>query len=141
MPASPSEILRIWFERVWNAGDESAIDALYADNAVAHGLPAAPLPGPKASSRSIRSFRSAFPNIRIEITHAVSEGELGVVRCRVTGTHTGDGLGVAADEPVRGLHRHDDGPSRRRAHPGRLEQPTTSWACFSSSASSRRQPV
>ena len=95
MPASPSEILRSWFERVWNAGDESAIDDLYAANAVAHGLPAGPVPGPDGFKPFVRSFRSAFPNIRVEITHAISEGEMGVVHCRVTGTHTGDGLGVA----------------------------------------------
>ena len=37
-----------------------------------------------------------FPDIHIEITHCLAEGELAVVRCRVTGTHTGDGLGVKA---------------------------------------------
>src|SRR5688572_30966707 len=73
MPASPSEILRSWFERVWNAGDESAIDELYAANAVAHGLPAAPMPGPEGFKPFVRSFRSAFPNVRVEITHIVSE--------------------------------------------------------------------
>ena len=101
MSASPSAILRKWFERVWNAGDESAIDELYAANAVAHGLPSAPLPGPEGFKPFFRSFRSAFPNLRVEITHAVAEGDLGVVHCRVTGTHTGDGLGVAGtNRPV-----------------------------------------
>lgn len=101
MPASPSEILRSWFERVWNAGDESAIDELYAANAVAHGLPVAPMPGPEGFKPFVRSFRSAFPNVRVEITHIVSEGDLGVVHCRVTGTHSGDGLGVAGtNRPV-----------------------------------------
>ena len=96
MPASTSEVLRAWFARVWNEGDESAIDELYAPTAVAHGLPAASMPGPEGFKPFVRNFRSAFPNIRVEITHAVSEGELGVVHCRVTGSHTGDGLGVAA---------------------------------------------
>jgi predicted ester cyclase len=94
MNESPSAILRKWFERVWNAGDESVLDELYGASAVAHGQPATPIPGPEGFKPLYRSFRSAFPNIRIEVTHAVSEGDLGVVHCRVTGTHTGDGLGV-----------------------------------------------
>ena len=94
MPASPSEVLRTWFERVWNAADESTIDALYADTAVAHGLPSRPVSGPEGFKPFYRSFRAALPDIRIEITHAVAEGDLGVVRCRVRGTHTGEGLGV-----------------------------------------------
>lgn len=96
MPATPAEILRIWFERVWNQGDESTIDQYYAPTAVAHGLPNAPAPGPEGFKPFLRAFRTAFPNIKIEVTHALSDGELGVVRCRVTGTHTGEGLGVAA---------------------------------------------
>jgi predicted ester cyclase len=96
MPAAPAEVLRIWFTRVWNAGDESAIDELYAPTAVAHGLPAALAPGPEGFKPFYRAFRAAFPNIRVEITHAVSEGELAVVRCRVTGANTGPLMAVPA---------------------------------------------
>jgi steroid delta-isomerase-like uncharacterized protein len=96
MPASPSEILRRWFARVWNAGDESAIDEIYTPDTVAHGLPGGPIKGPAAFKPFFHSFRSAFPNIRVEVTHSVTEGELCAVHCDVTGTHTGDGLGVPA---------------------------------------------
>ena len=44
MAESPSAILCAWFERVWNGADEATIDALYAETAVAHGLPSHPLP-------------------------------------------------------------------------------------------------
>ena len=96
MAELPSATLCAWFERVWNDADEATIDALYAETAVAHGLPSHPLPGPEGFKPFYRSFRAAFPDIHIEITHCVAEGDLAVVRCRVTGTHTGDGLGVAA---------------------------------------------
>ena len=94
MPAPPSEVLCTWFERVWNQSDESAIDELYATTAIAHGLPSHPLPGPEGFKPFYRTFRSAFPNLQIEITHCLCEGDLAVVRCRVTGTHTGEFLGV-----------------------------------------------
>jgi len=96
MPATPSDVLRTWFDRLWNAGDESTIDELYADTCVAHGMPSVPIPGPAGFKPFYRDFRAAFPNIRIEVLHAVSEGELGVVNCRVTATHTGALAGNAA---------------------------------------------
>ena len=95
MAASPSEVLRIWFERVWNQGDESTIDELYDQGALARGLPAHPTPGPEGFKPFYRAFKTAFPNLRVEVTHAVSEGDLGVVHCRVTGTNTGEFMGAA----------------------------------------------
>ena len=96
MAQSPSDTLRTWFARVWNEGDESAIDELYGPMAVAHGQPATPIPGPEGFKPVYRAFRTAFPNMRIEVTHAISEGDLGVVHCRVTGTNTGELMGIAA---------------------------------------------
>ena len=100
MPASPAEVLRSWFARVWNDGDESAIDELYAPTAVAHGL-ATSGPGPEGFKPFFRAFRSAFPNIRIEVTHTVCEGDLCTVHCRVTATNTGTLMDAAAtNRPV-----------------------------------------
>jgi predicted ester cyclase len=96
MPASPSETLRIWFDRLWNAGDESVIDELYADTAVAHGMPTAPVAGPEGFKLVYRAFRAAFPNLRLDVTHVVSEGEFAVARCVVTGTNTGPFMEMAA---------------------------------------------
>jgi predicted ester cyclase len=96
MPASPSDTLRIWFERLWNAGDESVIDELYAPTAMVHGLPGTLEPGPAGFKPFYRAFRAAFPDIHVEITHAVSEGELGIVRCRVTGLNAGPLMNMAA---------------------------------------------
>jgi steroid delta-isomerase-like uncharacterized protein len=95
MAASSSDVLRSWFARVWNAGDESAIDELFAPDAVSRGLPGGDRTGPDAFKPFFHSFRSAFPNVRIEVTQTVTEGDICVVHCEVTGTHTGDGLGVA----------------------------------------------
>jgi predicted ester cyclase len=96
MPASPSDILRTWFERVWNQGDEATIDELYGAQTVARGLPSHPLPGPEGFKPFYRAFKTAFPNIHVEVTHAICEGDLAVVHCRVTGTNTGELMGAAA---------------------------------------------
>ena len=89
MLSTPSDVLRSWFARVWDAGDESAIDELYAPTAVAHGLPSAPIPGPEGFKPFAREFRKAFPDIRVEVLHAISDGDTAVVHCRIRATHTG----------------------------------------------------
>jgi len=96
---TPDKWIRTWFEQVWNNGDESAIDRLMAPDAIAHGLPGgdgSPLRGPAAFKPFFRTFRSAFPDIHIEILRTVTEGDLVCAHCHVTGTHSGADLGVAA---------------------------------------------
>jgi len=92
----PKEVLHTWFERVWNQGDESAIEELFSPTGVAHGLPGGPIEGPAAFKPFARSFRSAFPNMKIILSQSLIEGDLCAVYCEVKGTHTGNGLGFAA---------------------------------------------
>ncbi len=101
MPAkAPSEVVHEWFERVWNRGEESAIDELFVADGIAHGLPAnadgSPIRGPEAFKPFARGLRSAIPDIRITITKCITEGDTCAVFCEVSGTHSGDGLGISA---------------------------------------------
>ncbi len=92
MPVKNSEVIPVWFERVWNKGEEAAIDEMLAPDAVIHGLelPAGSAKtGPGAFKPFWRQFRSAFPDIRIEVLDCVTEGGRSVGHCRVTGTHIG----------------------------------------------------
>ena len=96
MPASPSEVAHAWFARVWNAGDEAAIDELFVPHTIAHGLGAEPMRGPEAFKPFFHSFRSALPDIKVTVTHTVTEGNMCMTHCDVEGTHTGDSLGFPA---------------------------------------------
>ena len=74
MAQSPREVAVSWFEQVWNRGDASAIERLMAPDAKFYGL------GPEAMSRSdfkamYDSFRSAFPDIRIEVVRSVAPND------------------------------------------------------------------
>ena len=42
------------------------------------------------------SYRNAFPDVRITLDDTVASGDLVAVRWTATGTHNGDGLGIAA---------------------------------------------
>ncbi len=93
------EILRRWFEEVWNKGREEAIDEMLAEDGIAHGLVdenGEELRGPVNFKPFFRKFRGAFPNIEVVIEDCICEGDKAAARCTVRGHHTGDSLGVAA---------------------------------------------
>ena len=99
MYADNKALIERWFEEVWNKGREEAIDELFADDGVAHGLADAPgvtLRGPAGFKPFFQSFRDAFPDIEVIVEDTVTEGDKIAARCRVRGTHKGEGLGLAA---------------------------------------------
>jgi steroid delta-isomerase-like uncharacterized protein len=86
-----------WFEDVWNSGDEAAIDRMLGAECVTHGLvdeTGRPRVGPEGFKPFFRQIRSAFPDVCIDVDDAVIEGDRAAARLTVTGTHTGEGLGL-----------------------------------------------
>jgi steroid delta-isomerase-like uncharacterized protein len=84
-----------WFEEVWNQGKESTIDELWPEDAVAHGLTDTAgnnVLGLKAFKEFFWRFRNAFPDLHVSIEEVLTKGDLEMVRCHVTGTHTGPGF-------------------------------------------------
>lgn len=127
MPAKAlSEVVHEWFERVWNRGDESAIDELFPPEGIAHGLSNAggePVRGPEGFKLFVRGFRAAFPDIRITVQKCVTEGNMCAVCCDVTGTHTGDGLGF----PATGRKISFSGMTMTRIENGQIQE---GWNSF-----------
>ena len=93
------ELIRRWFEEVWNKGRADAIAEMMAEDAVAHGLSddaAKPLRGPQGFLPFHAQFREAFPNIEVVVEDTIAEGDKVVARCSVRGKHVGDSLGFKA---------------------------------------------
>ena len=92
-------LVRRWFEEVWNKGRAEAIEEMFDEEGVAHGLAdetGAPLRGP-ANFRDFHSkFRGAFPGVEVVVDDAISEGDRVAARCTVRARHEGDTLGFAA---------------------------------------------
>ncbi len=92
-------LFRRWFEEVWNRGRAEAIDEMFAEDGVAHGLADAagqPLRGPAGFRPFFRSFRDAFPDIEVVVEDVIAEGDKVAALCSVQATHGGDALGFAA---------------------------------------------
>lgn len=87
-----------WFEEVWNNKSEAAIEEMFAEDGIANGLNDAdgnPLRGPEGFKVLHRAFLSAYPDLQITVEDTIVEGDKIAARCRVTGKHCGEGIGVA----------------------------------------------
>ena len=94
-------VVRRWFEEVWNKGRAEAIDEMFAEDGVAHGLAGAPggeLRGPADFKPFFHRLRDSFPDMEIVVEETVAERDLVAARCTVRGRHQGDTLGFRATE-------------------------------------------
>lgn len=90
-----AEFMHRWFEEVWNNQNEAAIEEMFAADGVGHGLGAEPIVGPEMFKVFHRAFVSAYPDLKVHVEDTVVEGDKIAVRCRVTGSHDGHGIGIA----------------------------------------------
>ena len=94
-------LVRRWFEEVWNKGRADAIDEMFDENGIAHGLsddPANPIKGP-ANFRPFHTiFREAFPNMMIVVEDMIAERDKVAARCSVRAQHEGAFMGRAATQ-------------------------------------------
>ncbi|HEY0765550.1 MAG TPA: ester cyclase [Pyrinomonadaceae bacterium] len=101
MSEANKELIRRWFEEVWNQGRADAIDEMFDENGVAHGLsddPANPIKGPTGFRPFHNVFREAFPNMMIVVEDVIAEDDKVAARCSVRAQHEGDFLGKAATQ-------------------------------------------
>lgn len=99
MSTESKDLIRRWFEEVWNKGREDAIDEMFAADGIAHGLTEEgdkTLRGPEQFKPFHRTFRSAFPDLEVVVEDTIAEGDKLAARCTVRGKHQSDSLGFAA---------------------------------------------
>ena len=101
MSEENKELVRRWFEEVWNQGRADAIDEMFDANGIAHGLsddPANPIKGPSGFRPFHAQFREAFPNMQVVVEDTIAEGDKVAARCSVVGTHEGNFMERAATQ-------------------------------------------
>ena len=91
MTTPAADMVRAWFDGLWNDADETTIDRLLHPDGVVHGLTdAGPLRGRDAFRPFYRAFRAAFPDLRVELLDVVEQGDRATAYCRVRGVQHGD---------------------------------------------------
>jgi len=101
MSEENKQLVRRWFDEVWNNGRADAIEEMFAENGIAHGLgddPSNPIRGPRDFRPFHTVFREAFPNMNIVIEDLIAEGDKVAARCSVRAKHEGHFLGRAATQ-------------------------------------------
>jgi steroid delta-isomerase-like uncharacterized protein len=101
MSEENKQLVRRWFDEVWNKGRSEAIEELFDENGIAHGLsddPANPIKGPRDFRPFHTVFRDAFPGMMVDIEDMIAEGDRVAARCSVRGKHEGEFLGRAATQ-------------------------------------------
>ena len=114
-------IAREFFERIWNQGDESAIDQFIPENA--KGNDADFGSGREGFKNQWRQWRSAFPDLHFEIVDLVAEGDKVLTRWTFTGTHQGEFLGA----PSTGNKIKVEGMSLDRIENGLVAEGFDGW--------------
>jgi steroid delta-isomerase-like uncharacterized protein len=97
MSEENKQLVRRWFEEVWNQQSEEAIDQMFAPGGNAYGFPeaASVLIGPESFKSVHGIFLGAFPDLQIAVTDIITEGDKVAVTWTATMTHLGDHLGFA----------------------------------------------
>jgi predicted ester cyclase len=96
-----AEFMHRWFEEVWNNKNEAAIEEMFDEGGVGYGLGPENIVGPEQFKVFHRAFVAAYPDLRVTVQDSVVEGDKIAVRCKVTGSHNGDGIGVSpTNQPV-----------------------------------------
>jgi steroid delta-isomerase-like uncharacterized protein len=97
--AENKRLVQRWFDEVWNKGRAEAIDEMFAEDGVAHGLSddaEHPLRRAAGFKPFHETFRGAFPDIQVIVEDMIAEGDKVAARCTVRGKHEGEQLGIAA---------------------------------------------
>lgn len=87
---------------IFTNGDVSAAHELISASCVDHeGIPGMDTQGVEGFQRVVSAYRSAFPDLNANIMSVVAEGDRVFVQLRMTGTNTGDFMGMpATHKPV-----------------------------------------
>ena len=124
MPTN-GELIRRWFEEVWNQGREATIDELVAKHAVGKGqtIDGSPITGPEPFKAFWNALRSAFSSIHVDIHHVIEQGDLALLQWTITMTHTGEFMGM----PATGRTVTATGMSLQRFESGKIVEAWDNW--------------
>ena len=82
--ASGKEILRTYYERIFNGRELEAIGEYWADQKMRDAV-----------TRGCMSYLDAFPDLHLAIDEMIAEDDRVFVRTTLTGTHDGEYKGIA----------------------------------------------
>ena len=87
-------LVRRWIEEGWNQGNVAIIDELAAPDFVDHHLAPGLPPNADGHKAWFQVARAGFPDLQLTIEDMIADGDRVVARMTVTGTQTGEFMGL-----------------------------------------------
>jgi steroid delta-isomerase-like uncharacterized protein len=87
-------IVRRVFDEVINKGDLNVVDEVIASDYVYRSPGSPELRGPEGFKQLIMMYRSAFPDLHLDVDELIAEGNTVVSRWTGRGTHEGEFMGI-----------------------------------------------
>ena len=119
------QLMRRWFQEVWNEGRTQTVHELLSSDAVARGQRGgeSEIHGPDEFEKFVREIRGAFPDIQVKVEDVFGVGDKVVLRWSGVMTHTGDAPGL----PASGRTVRSGGISIARIVDGKIVEGWDSW--------------
>jgi steroid delta-isomerase-like uncharacterized protein len=119
------QLIRRWFQEIWNEGKIQTVHDLLSPDAVGRGqtITQSEIHGPKDFVPFVQQIRAAFPDIHVEIEDAFGAGDKVVARWSATMTHRGDHLGL----PATGKQVRITGTTIARIRKGQVVEGWDNW--------------
>ena len=92
------QLMRRWFQEVWNDGRTETVHELFSANGIATGQAGAGVQfhGPEEFIPFVKQIRGAFPDIKVKIEEVFGADDKVALRWSASMTHTGDSFGIPA---------------------------------------------
>lgn len=85
---SNKDLIRRAMDEIWNKGDLTLIDRVFAPGYVfRHPNFPEPLSGPEGYRKFVQAYREAFPDLHVSMNEMIAEGESVAYRWSAVGTH------------------------------------------------------
>ena len=89
-------IVRRLFDELWNKGNLSVADELFAPTYTHHDASTPDVgKGPESEKKRVTLYRNAFHDLRLTIEDIIAEGETVMARWSCRGSHKGELRGIA----------------------------------------------
>ena len=119
------QLMRRWFQEVWNEGRIETVHELLSKDAVARGQRGGDteIHGPEEFEKFVHEIRGAFPDIRVKVEDVFGAGDKVVLRWSGVMTHKGETLGM----PASGRTVRCGGISIARIVDGKIVEGWDNW--------------
>jgi steroid delta-isomerase-like uncharacterized protein len=92
--ADAAEVVALMHSRLLESRDPAAAEGLFAPDFVSHNMPPGFPTGVAGVTHFFATFRDAFPDVQVTIDELVADGDRAAIATTMTGTHTGELMGV-----------------------------------------------